>query len=47
MKLFADEENLGLGFRLIEIKAKDALRILGHDDIEYIKDRLYKGGLKK
>tara|TARA_Y100000310_G_scaffold295927_1_gene327735 strand:- start:284 stop:697 length:414 start_codon:yes stop_codon:yes gene_type:complete len=31
MKLFADEENLGLGFRLIEIKAKDALRIKGVD----------------
>tara|TARA_B100001175_G_C18986596_1_gene392361 strand:+ start:143 stop:529 length:387 start_codon:yes stop_codon:yes gene_type:complete len=28
-------------------KAKDALRVLSQNDIEYIKKRLFKGGLKK
>ena len=44
---FDDIECIKEYFNYSTRKAKDAFRILGHDDIEYIKDRLYKGGLKK
>ena len=44
---FDDIQSIKEYFNYNTRKAKDALRILSHDDIEYIKDRLYKGGLKK
>ena len=44
---FDDIECIKEYFNYSTRKAKDALRILSHEDIEYIKDRLYKGGLKK
>ena len=44
---FYDIECIKEYFNYSTRKAKDAFRILSHDDLEYIKDRLYKGGLKK